>query len=181
MNIKKLFKIIRWTESKQFQTMSHWCFVIEKYLQAISLFFASDKNAKGNCCKAMDGVGNLLTTWLMLTLRKMKPMSLMFQKNQRNLLNSFASLEEPELGTTNYELPLTCMHFPTMFQFSSKITKHSSNSLARVLRKTMMTQKYFFQKSNKWDAARDVLQLEARQQVFHQCERGKRKYEKQNN
>ena len=39
----------------------------------------------------------------------------------------------------------------------------------------------FFQKSNKWDAARDVLQLEARQQVFHQCERGKRKYEKQNN
>ena len=90
----------------------------------------------------------------------------MFQKNQRNLLNSFVPLEEPELGTTNYELPHTCMHSPTMFQFSSKITKPSSNSQARVLRKTMMMQKeFFFQKPNKWNAARDVLQLEAQQQA----------------
>ena len=71
----------------------------------------------------------------------------MFQKNQRNLLNSFVPLEEPELGTTNFELPHTCMHSPTMFQFSSKITRCSSNSLARVLRKTVMMQKEFFFKS----------------------------------
>ena len=69
------------------------------------------------------------------------------------------------MGTTNYELPHTCMHSPTMFQFSSKITKPSSNSQARVLRKTMMMQKFFFQKPNKWNAARDVLQLEAQQQA----------------
>ena len=43
------------------------------------------------------------------------------------------------------------------------------------------TKRIFFQKSNKWDAARDVLQLEARQQALHHCEREKRKYEKQNN
>ena len=93
------------------------------------------------------GVLNLFTTWLMLTLRKMKTLSLIFQKNQRNSLNSFVPLEEPELGTTNFELPHTCMHSPTMFQFSSKITRCSSNSLARVLRKTVMMQKEFFFKS----------------------------------
>ena len=71
----------------------------------------------------------------------------MFQKNQRNLLNSFVPLEEPELGTTNYELPHTCMHSPTMFQFSSKIIRRSSISLAGVLRKTVMMQKIIFFKS----------------------------------
>lgn len=35
----------------------------------------------------------------------------------------------------------------------------------------------FFQKSNKWDSARDVLQLEGRQQALHHCEREKRNYE----
>jgi len=39
----------------------------------------------------------------------------------------------------------------------------------------------FFQKSNKWDAARDVLHLEARQQALGHCEREKRNYEKRNN
>ena len=141
MNIKYYLKLFVGQNPSNFKQCLTDVSLLKNIYKLFSLFFASNKNAKGNCCKAMDGVGNLLTTWLMLTLRKMKTMSLMFQKNQRNLLNSFASLEEPELGTTNYELPLTCMHFPTMFQFSSKITKHSSNSLARVLRKTMMTQK----------------------------------------
>ena len=39
----------------------------------------------------------------------------------------------------------------------------------------------FFQKSNKWDAAKDALRLEMQQQALHHCEREKRKYEKQNN
>ena len=39
----------------------------------------------------------------------------------------------------------------------------------------------FFQKSIKWDAAKDALQLEVQQQALHHCEREKRKYDKQNN
>ena len=38
--------------------------------------------------------------------------------------------------------------------------------------------KLYFQKSNKWDATRDVLQLEARQYALHGQEREKRKYTK---
>ena len=45
----------------------------------------------------------------------------------------------------------------------------------------MMQKEFFFQKSNKWDAAKDALHLEVQQQALHHCEREKRKYEKQNN
>lgn len=38
----------------------------------------------------------------------------------------------------------------------------------------------FFQKSNKWDAARDVLQSESRQIALQSYEREKRRYAKQN-
>ena len=38
------------------------------------------------------------------------------------------------------------------------------------------TKKLYFQKSNKWDATRDVLQLEARQYALRGQEREKRKY-----
>jgi len=59
---------------------------------------------------------------------------------------------------------------------------HSSNSLDRVWKKTTMMQNvFFFQKSNKWDAARDVLHLEARQQALGHSEREKRNYEKRKN
>ena len=44
----------------------------------------------------------------------------------------------------------------------------------------MMQRGYFFQKSNKWDAARDVLQSESRQIALQGHEREKRKYDKQN-
>lgn len=38
--------------------------------------------------------------------------------------------------------------------------------------------KIFFHKSNKWDAAQDVLLLEHRQKLLQNCERQKRKYDK---
>ena len=68
----------------------------------------------------------------------------------------------------------------TMSHALSKTTNPSSSSLDRVLKNNDIAKRIFFQKSNKWDAARDVLQLEGRQQALHHCEREKRKYEKQN-
>ena len=110
----------------------------------------------------------------------METLTLKSSKNRRSLLNTFAPLVKWELGTTKQEWHHICMPSATMSRASSKTTNPSSSSLARVLKKNDVAKRIFFQKSNKWDAARDVLQLEGRQQALHHCEREKRKYEKQN-
>ena len=70
----------------------------------------------------------------------------------------------------------------TMSHASSKATNPSKQFTGQGVEKNNDDAKrILFQKSNKWDAARDVLQLEGRQQVLHHCEREMRKYEKQNN
>ena len=110
----------------------------------------------------------------------METLTLKSSKNRRSLLNTFAPLVKWELGTTKQEWQHICMPSATMSHALSKTTNPSSSSLDRVLKKNDIAKRIFFQKSNKWDAARDVLQLEGRQQALHHCEREKRKYEKQN-
>lgn len=63
-----------------------------------------------------------------------------------------------------------CYHLPYFKQFTGQGVEKNDDA-----------KRIFFQKTNKWDSARDVLQLEGRQQALYHCEREKRKYEKQNN
>lgn len=76
----------------------------------------------------------------------------------------------------------TCMDLYIMFQCWWKITRISDSSLVKALKDMMMLKQYsmYFQKSNKWDSAQDVLHLEHRQGALKHCEREKRMYNKRN-
>lgn len=69
-----------------------------------------------------------------------------------------------------YHVPCFIKNYKSFKQFTGQGVENNDNDAKQI----------FFQKLNKWDAARDALQLEGRQQVLHHCEREKRKYEKQN-
>ena len=71
----------------------------------------------------------------------------------------------------SYHVPVLIKNQKTFKQFTGQGIEKNSDDAKRI----------FFQKSNKWDAAKDALQLEVQQQALHHCEREKRKYEKQNN
>ncbi|CAH3147372.1 unnamed protein product [Pocillopora meandrina] len=71
----------------------------------------------------------------------------------------------------SYHVPVLIKNHKTFKQFTGQGVEKNSDDAKRI----------FFQKSNKWDAAKDALQLEVQQQALHHCEREKRKYNKQNN
>ena len=76
----------------------------------------------------------------------------------------------PYMHALSYHVPVFIKNYKSFKQFTGQGVEKNNDDAKRI----------FFQKSNKWDAARDVLQLEARQQALNHCERKKRKYEKQN-
>lgn len=103
-----------------------------------------------------------------------------FEKS-KEFVELFCSLAEKRVGYNKarvtpymhalcYHVPCFIKNYKSFKQFTGQGVEKNNDDAKRV----------FFQKSNKWDAARDVLQLEARQQALHHCEREKRKYEKQN-
>ncbi|RMX58530.1 hypothetical protein pdam_00023466, partial [Pocillopora damicornis] len=71
----------------------------------------------------------------------------------------------------SYHVPVLIKNHKTFKQFTGQGVEKNSDDAKRI----------FFQKSIKWDAAKDALQLEVQQQALHHCEREKRKYDKQNN
>ena len=77
----------------------------------------------------------------------------------------------PYMHALSYHVPVLIKNHKTFKQFTGQGVEKNSDD----------AKKNFFQKSNKWDAAKDALQLEVQQQALHHCEREKRKYEKQNN
>lgn len=76
----------------------------------------------------------------------------------------------PYMHTIPYHVPHVIKNFSTMKQFTGQGVEKNNDDAKRV----------FFQKSNKWDAARDVLQSESRQIALQSYEREKRRYAKQN-
>ena len=77
----------------------------------------------------------------------------------------------PYMHALSYHVPIFIKNYQSFKQFTGQGVEKNNDDAKRI----------FFQKSNKWDAARDVLQLEARQQALNDHEREKRKYDKQNN
>ena len=75
------------------------------------------------------------------------------------------------MHTLPYHVPLVIKQFSTMKQFTGQGVEKNNDDAKRI----------FFQKSNKWDAARDVLLLESRQLALQSHEREKRKYTKKKN
>ena len=63
----------------------------------------------------------------------------------------------------SYHVPLLIKNQKTFKKFTGQGVEKNSNDAKRI----------FFQKSNKWDAAKDALQLEVQQQALHHCEREK--------
>ena len=97
----------------------------------------------------------------------------------KNFINLFCSLADkrikygkdrvtPYMHTLPYHVPLIIQRFSTMKQFTGQGVEKNNDDAKRI----------FFQKSNKWDAARDVLLLESRQLALQSNEREKRKYTK---
>ena len=72
------------------------------------------------------------------------------------------------MHTLPYHVPLIIHRFSTMKQFIGQGVEQNNDDAKRI----------FFQKSNKWDAARDVLLLESRQLALQSNDREKRKYTK---
>ena len=72
------------------------------------------------------------------------------------------------MHTLPYHVPLFIGGFSTLKQFTGQGVEKNNDDAKRI----------FFQKSNKWDAARDVLLLESRQLALQNHEREKRKYTK---
>ena len=97
----------------------------------------------------------------------------------KNFINLFCSLADkrikygkdrvtPYMHTLPYHVPLIIHRFSTMKQFTGQGVEKNNDDAKRI----------FFQKSNKWDAARDVLLLESRQLALQSNDREKRKYTK---
>lgn len=106
-----------------------------------------------------------------------RDLSLEVFKKSKEFVEHFCSLNEKRVGynkarVTPYMYAL-CYHVPCFIKNYKSFKQFTGQGVD--------AKRIFFQKSNKWDAARDVLQLEGRQQALHHCEREKRKYEKQNN
>lgn len=72
------------------------------------------------------------------------------------------------MHTLPYHVPLFIRKFPTLKQFTGQGVEKNNDDAERI----------FFQKSNKWNAARDVLLLESRQLALQSHEGEKRKYPK---
>ena len=77
----------------------------------------------------------------------------------------------PYMHTLPYHVPLVMKKFSTMKQFTGQGVEKNNDDTKRI----------FFQKSNRWDATKDVLLLESRQLALQSHEREKRKYAKQKN
>lgn len=76
----------------------------------------------------------------------------------------------PYMHALTYHVPMVFKNHRNLKQFTGQGVEKNKDDAKRI----------FYQKSNKWDAARDVLQLEARQETLQHCEREKRKYNKNN-
>lgn len=105
--------------------------------------------------------------------------SLEVSQRGKNFINLFCSLANkriiygndrvtPYMHTLPYHVPLFIRKFPTLKQFTGQGVEKNNDDAERI----------FFQKSNKWDAARDVLLLESRQLALQSHEGEKRKYPK---
>ena len=103
-------------------------------------------------------------------------------QKEKKFINLFCSLADkrinygnaqvtPYMHTLPYHVPLVIKQFSTMKQFTGQGVEKNNDDAKRI----------FFQKSNKWDAARDVLLLESRQLALQSHEREKRKYTKKKN
>ena len=68
-----------------------------------------------------------------------------------------------------YHVPIFLKNYSSFKQFTGQGVEKNNDD----------TKKIFFQKSNKWDAARDVLLHESRQIALKHNERNKRTYEKE--
>ena len=97
----------------------------------------------------------------------------------KNFINLFCSLADkginygnarvtPYMHTLPYHMPLVKKKFSTMKQFTGQGVEKNNDDAKRI----------FFQKSNKWEAPRDVLLLELRQLALQSNEREKQKYTK---
>lgn len=69
-----------------------------------------------------------------------------------------------------YHVPIRIKQYSNLKQFTGQGVEKNNSDAKRV----------YFQRSNKWDGARDVLLLEARQMALQHVERTKRKYDKCN-
>ena len=97
----------------------------------------------------------------------------------REFINLFCSLGSSRIGYNNscvtpythalaYHVPIFLKNHSSFKQFTGQgVEKNNDNA-----------KKIFYQKSNKWDAARDVLLHESRQLALKHNERNKRRYEK---
>ena len=74
----------------------------------------------------------------------------------------------PYMHALVYHVPIFLREHSSFKQFTGQGVEKNNDDAKKI----------FFQKSNKWDAARDILQHEYRQTVLKDNERSKRKYEK---
>lgn len=77
----------------------------------------------------------------------------------------------PYMHALVYHVPIFLRDYNSLKQFTGQGVEKNNDDAKRI----------FYQKSNKWDAARDVMLHEHRQIALKHCERRKRSYDKQNN
>ena len=70
----------------------------------------------------------------------------------------------PYMHALSYHVPVFIKNHKTFKQFTGQGVEKNSDD----------AKKNFFQKSNKWDAAKDALQLEVQLQALQHCEREKK-------
>jgi len=101
--------------------------------------------------------------------------------NAKQWINSFCNLGSKRIGygkarvtpymhTIPYHIPKFIINHGSIMQFSRQGVEKNNDDAKRI----------YYQKSNKWDAAHDILLLEARQKKLEHYEREKRKYTKRN-
>ena len=94
-------------------------------------------------------------------------------------INLFCSLREKRSG---YERHLTCTSYHITFHFSSKSMDAScfKKFSGQGVEKNNDAKRILFQKSNKWEAAKDILNTESRRWELRHHEREKVTYTKRN-
>ncbi|CAH3041501.1 unnamed protein product [Pocillopora meandrina] len=155
-----------------------WISVIGSQLQEKDIIFPETKEMVVKIWRHFDSLYHLINT----DSEENGDLNLEVFEKSKEFVEHFCSLGEKRVGYNKARVTphmhALCYHVPCFIK-NHKNYNFFQQFTGQGVEKNV-AKRIFFQKSNKWDAARDVLQLEGRQQALHHYEREKRKYEKQN-
>lgn len=158
------------------QTKKKLLKLLPEKLKQGDILFQDTKNTVIQLWKDFDSLYTLINT-----TSDSNDFHLQIFENTKAFINLFISLGGLRIGYEKkrvtpymhalvYHVPIFIKNYKNFKHFTGQGIEKNNDDAKRI----------YFQKSNKWDAAKDILLLEHRQIELKHCEREKRKYDKKN-